>query len=136
MRTPRLVLLGSGLLLAALTAAAQTATLEVDATDAPRNLLHARETIPVQPGPLTLFYPKWIPGEHAPDGPVADVAGLRFTANGAPVAWRRDLTEMYALHLEVPAGARQLDLAFDFILPPESVGFSAGSSSTPELAVV
>jgi predicted metalloprotease with PDZ domain len=136
MRTPRLVLLGSGLILAALTAAAQNATLEVDATDAPRNLLHARETIPVQPGPLTLFYPKWIPGEHAPDGPVTDVAGLHLSANGAPVAWRRDLTEMYALHLDVPAGVRELDLAFDFILPPESGGFSAGSSSTPDLAVV
>ncbi|HVW21814.1 MAG TPA: hypothetical protein VHC86_11420 [Opitutaceae bacterium] len=136
MRHPRPAALLSGLLLAALPAAAQTATLEVDATDAPRNLLRAHETIPVRPGPLTLFYPKWIPGEHAPDGPVADVAGLRLSANGAPLAWRRDLTEMYALHLEVPAGARVLDLAFDFILPPESGGFSAGSSSTPELAVI
>jgi len=117
-------------------ARAQPGTLFVDASDATRNLLHARETIPVAPGPLTLFYPKWIPGEHGPTGPVVDLAGLRISANGAALPWRRDLEEMFALHLEIPAGVSRLDLSFDFILPPDPEGFSAGSSTSAQLAVI
>src|SRR5437762_621322 len=79
-------------------------TIEVDATEAPRKMLHARLTIPVKPGPLTLFYPKWIPGEHGPTGPITDLAGLKFsTEAGKTVSWRRDDVDMYAFHLEVPA---------------------------------
>src|SRR5438874_10597372 len=66
-------------------------TLFVDASETPRKILHARETIPALPGPMTLFYPKWIPGEHAPSGPINDLAGLHFTAGGKEIAWRRDL---------------------------------------------
>ena len=117
-------------------ARAQSGTLEVDATDATRNLLHARETIAVSPGPLTLFYPKWIPGEHGPTGPVVDLAGLKISANGAALSWRRDLEEMFALHLDIPAGVSRLDLSFDFILPPDPNGFSAGSSTSAQLAVI
>ncbi|MGC2402649.1 MAG: M61 family peptidase, partial [Acidobacteriaceae bacterium] len=40
--------------------------LHVDLTDAPRRLLHAHMEIPVSPGPVTLEYPKWIPGDHRP----------------------------------------------------------------------
>ena len=54
-------------------------TLAVDLTDAPRKILHATETIPVKPGPLTLVYPKWIPGEHIPSGPVDNQAGFVIT---------------------------------------------------------
>ena len=115
---------------------AQSGTLFVDATDATRNLLHARETMAVSPGPLTLFYPKWIPGEHGPSGPVVDLAGLRISAHGTALVWRRDLDEMFALHLQVPAGVNQLELAFDFILPPDPEGFSSGSSSSAQLAVI
>ena len=56
--------------------------LEVDATDAPRKILHAHLQFPVHPGPLTLSYPKWIPGEHEPDGPITDLSGLKMTAAG------------------------------------------------------
>ena len=45
-------------------------------TDAPRKILHAMLSIPVQPGPLTLVYPQWIPGEHGPTGPIDNLAGL------------------------------------------------------------
>ncbi len=54
----------------------------MDATEAPRKIFHARMTIPAKPGTLTLYYPKWIPGEHGPTGPIQDLAGLKFTANG------------------------------------------------------
>ena len=111
-------------------------TVAVDATEAPRRIFHARLAIPARPGPLTLLYPKWIPGEHAPDGPIVDVAGLRFTAGGHSVAWRRDLEDMFTFHLTVPAGADTIEASLDFLSPTEAGGFSAGSSVTSSLAVV
>ncbi len=116
--------------------AAGSITLAVDATDSPRNLLHATETLDVSPGPITLFYPEWIPGEHAPSGPIADLVDLKISANGSALRWRRDLVEMYAVHCEVPRGTKTLDLSFDFILPPTRRGFSAGASSTPSLLML
>src|ERR1700730_3567083 len=89
--------------------------IALDAREAPRKILHARLTIPVKPGPLTLFYPKWIPGEHGPTGPITDLAGLKLSAAGKTVAWRRDDVDMYAFHLEVPAGATALDVMLDFL---------------------
>ena len=111
-------------------------TLTVDATDAPRKILHAKETITTQPGPLTLFYPKWIPGEHGPTGPVVDLVGLKIESGGKPVSWRRDLEEMYSIHCDAPAGANQIDLTFDFVLPPDAMGFSSGASSSAQLLVL
>lgn len=111
-------------------------SLSVDATEAPRKLFHARMTIPVSPGPLTLVYPKWIPGEHGPTGPIVDLAGLKLSVGGRTVPWRRDDVDMYAFHLEVPAGARELDVALDFLSPTFAGGFTAGASTTAHLAIV
>lgn len=108
-------------------------TLQVDATDAPRNMLRARLRIPAQPGPLTLVYPKWIPGEHGPTGPITDLAGLKMSAAGHTVEWRRDAEDMFAFHLEVPAGADAVEVALDFLLPPNSGEFSSGASATAQL---
>ena len=80
-------------------------TLELDAREAPQKILHSRLVIPAAPGPLTLVYPKWIPGEHGPTGPLTDVAGLRFTAGGKALRWERDLVDMHAVQCVVPAGA-------------------------------
>ena len=110
--------------------------LSVDATEAPRKLFHGRMTIPVNPGPLTLVYPKWIPGEHGPTGPIINLAGLKFTANGQTIPWRRDDVEMYAFHLDVPAGAKELEASFDFLSPTFAGGFTAGASTTSHLAIV
>ena len=111
-------------------------TLTVDATEAPRKILHSRESITVHPGRLTLFYPKWIPGEHGPTGPVIDIAGLKITAGGKTIAWKRDLEEMFAIHCEIPPGGDKIDVSFDFILPPQAEGFSSGASSTAQLLVL
>ena len=96
-------------------ALAQNASLkvDVDATDAARNVLHVRETMPVKAGEYKLFYPKWIPGEHAPTGPLNNMVNLFFTADGKPLAWRRDDVEMFEFYVMIPAGARQLEIAFD-----------------------
>lgn len=111
-------------------------TLQVDATQAPLKIIHARMSIPVSPGPLTLYYPKWIPGEHAPDGPIDNVTGLKFTANGKTIPWRRDLVDMFAIHLDVPQGASVLHVRFDYVEPLETSGFTAGASATDKLVVI
>ncbi|MGH9647418.1 MAG: M61 family peptidase, partial [Bryobacteraceae bacterium] len=110
--------------------------LEVDASRAPQKLLHSHEQIPVRPGPLVLYYAKWIPGEHMPDGPIGDVTGLKFTANGKTIPWRRDLVDMFAFHLDIPAGVESLDADFDFLLSAPASGYSAGASATAELDVL
>jgi len=140
MRRPRAVFAGAvwGVVLAAawpLAAATPAITLAVDATEAPRKIFHAHEVIPAAPGPLTLFYPKWIPGEHGPTGPIASLAGVRMTAAGRPLAWTRDPLEMYALQVQVPDGATGVDVDLDF-LAPASGDFTAGASATAELAVL
>jgi predicted metalloprotease with PDZ domain len=110
--------------------------LQVDATDAPRRLFHVRMTMPVKPGPMTLLYPEWIPGEHAPSGPINDLVGLKIQANGQEIPWKRDSVNMFGFHITVPPGATTIDIVFDFISAPESPGFSSGGSVTTELAVL
>src|SRR5258707_284650 len=79
--------------------------LRVDISDAPRHILHASMTIPAKPGPMTLLYPEWIPGEHGPTGRVVDLVGLKISTGGKAIAWTRDAVNMYAFHVTVPAGA-------------------------------
>src|ERR1700722_10370953 len=121
----------------ALAATTPTVTIAVDATTAPRKIFHASLKIPAAPGDLTLYYPKWIPGEHAPDGPVVDLAGLKFSAAGKPLKWRRDLLDGFTLHIEVPAGVTEINAELDFLSPATfEGGFSAGSSATDKLAII
>src|SRR5215831_20701303 len=114
----------------------QPVRLNVDATDAPRRLLHVQMTMDAKAGPMTLLYPEWIPGEHGPTGPIANLVGLKIKAGGQAVPWRRDNVNMYAFHIVVPAGASAIDVAFDFIPAPESDGFTSGAATTSELAVL
>jgi predicted metalloprotease with PDZ domain len=112
-------------------------TLSVDATDAPRKIFHVRLTIPAKPGSLTLYYPKWIPGEHGPTGPIQDVAGLKFTAGGKTLTWRRDLLDGWTFHVEVPAGASSIEASLDFISPAGSEGiYTGGATATDKMAVI
>jgi predicted metalloprotease with PDZ domain len=119
-------------------AAAQTGPIKlaVDLTDAPRKILHSTETIPVQPGPLTLVYPEWIPGEHGPTGPIINQAGFVITTpSGEPVKWERDLVDMYSYHVTVPAGVTQLNVKMDF-LAMSGANFTAGGSTSANLALL
>ena len=114
-----------------------TVTLSVDASTAPRKIFHATLKIPASPGDLTLYYPKWIPGEHAPDGPVVNLAGLKFSAGGKTLQWRRDTLDSFTLHVEVPSGKSEVSAELDFLSPATfEGGFSAGSSATDKLAVI
>ena len=136
----RLVLLSSVLIspmFAASTPAPQI-SLSVDATEAPRKIFHATMTIPAKPGTLTLYYPKWIPGEHGPTGPIQDLAGLKFTANGKTLSWRRDLLDGWTFHVDVPAGASSVDASLDFISPAGSDEgiYTGGATATNKMAVI
>ncbi len=114
-----------------------TISLVVDASEAPRKIFHAQLKIPASPGTLTLYYPKWIPGEHGPTGPVEDLAGLKFTANGQTLKWRRDLLDGWTIHVEVPAGASSVDASLDFISPAGPGGiYTGGASATDKMIVV
>jgi predicted metalloprotease with PDZ domain len=121
-----------------LMAGAQTApiTLSVDLTDAPRKILHATEVMPVSAGPLTLVYPKWIPGEHGPTGPIDNMAGFFITANGQPIKWERDKVDMFAYHITVPQGVTQLEMKIDFLATAGTSGYSAGGSTSENLALL
>jgi len=111
-------------------------TLRVDATDAPRRLFHVHMSMQAKAGPLTLVYPEWIPGEHGPTGPITNFVGLEVKGGGKTIPWKRDSVNMFAFHIDVPAGVTAIDMTYDFIAPSESSGFSAGASATTELAVV
>jgi predicted metalloprotease with PDZ domain len=92
-------------------------SLRVDATDIERHVFNVHEAIAVKPGPLTLLYPQWLPGNHAPRGPIDGLAGLLLSVNGRRVDWTRDATNIYAFRVQVPAGASRLDLEFQYAAP-------------------
>ncbi|MGH8319896.1 MAG: M61 family peptidase [Steroidobacteraceae bacterium] len=105
-------------------------TLVLDARDVGRGLMTATMQMPVRPGPFTFVYPKWIPGEHGPTGPLANVSQIKVSANGQPLEWHRDRVDMYAFHVDVPRGTHTLDVQFTVLVnAPEPM-------STPNLALV
>lgn len=92
--------------------------LEVDATDVGRAIYRVRQTIPVSgAGRLTLRYPEWLPGKHAPRGAIAEIAGLTFTAGNRTLSWRRQPTDVYAFDVDIPSGVRQIEARFQFLSP-------------------
>lgn len=106
-------------------------TLEVDATDIDRKIFNVKQRIPVKAGPTVLVYPQWIPGNHAPRGPIYNYAGLKISANGKPIAWQRDPADVYAFHVDVPDGVKALDVEAQFLTPIEAA--QGPTMVTPEL---
>src|SRR5579862_3796804 len=92
-----------------------TIGIRVDASDTAQGLFRVHELIPVHSGELTLLYPKWIPGNHSPSGPVAMLAGLTVTANGRRLAWHRDEYDVYAFRVDVPRGISRLHVDFQYL---------------------
>jgi predicted metalloprotease with PDZ domain len=109
---------------------AQTISLAVDLTDAPKNIYHSRLHIPAKPGEMTLVFPKWIPGNHRPSGPVAALTGIHMEANHAPLTWQRDDKDMYAFHVTVPADADAIDVSLDAITALDSAGAKGPAASS------
>lgn len=112
-------------------------TILLDARDAGRGLMFAHLEIPAKPGPMTLVYPQWIPGEHGPTGPLHNLAGLRISANGSPLSWQRDLVDMYAFHVDVPAGVNALSVDFDVLMNGGVNAFASEDIlATPNIAIL
>jgi predicted metalloprotease with PDZ domain len=105
--------------------------ISVDATQISRRILHAKLVFPVQSGPLTLYYPKWMPADHSPDGPVWNLMGLQFSSGEKEIPWQQDDEDMYAFNLDIPAGITSLDASLDFLTsaPGPSIDFSASSAA-------
>jgi predicted metalloprotease with PDZ domain len=110
-------------------ASAQAIRLHVDLTDAPRNIYHAHLQIPVHAGETDLVFPKWIPGNHRPSGPIGGLTGIRMEAAGRPLAWQRDAVDMYEFHVTVPAGVDVLDISLDAITTQDSAGGGGPAAS-------
>jgi predicted metalloprotease with PDZ domain len=108
---------------------AQTIRLHVDLTDAPRNIYHARLQIPAHAGEAELVFPKWIPGNHRPSGPIAALTGIHVEAAGHALEWQRDPIDMYQFHVRVPAGAGSLDVSLDAITLQDSAGSGGPAAS-------
>ncbi|MGE3332853.1 MAG: M61 family metallopeptidase [Rhodospirillaceae bacterium] len=108
-----------------------TIKLHVDATNTEQRIFTVRANIPAAAGPLTLLFPEWLPANHAPRGPIDKLAGLIVKAGGQRVEWRRDPVEVYAFHIEVPAGATSVDLEYQYLSP--TAGDQGRIVVTPEM---
>ena len=119
---------------------AAVATLEVDAREASRGILKSHLVLPVSAGAVTLLYPKWIQGRHAPAGPITSLAGPKLTARGVQISWRRDDLDPYVFHVEVPAGVSSLEVDLEVLTTPAPDGIVQGleapRTATESLAIV
>ncbi|OYW50611.1 MAG: peptidase M61 [Novosphingobium sp. 28-62-57] len=99
-----------------------TMTLDIDASDTVRRAYRVTQVIPVADGAkeLILLFPQWLPGNHGPRGPLAELVGVQFMVDGKPVEWKRDRVEVFAFHLKLPAGAKAVTAKFIHTSPLDS----------------
>ena len=110
--------------------------IHVDMSRAVQRIMHAQLEMPVDPGPLTLLYPKYMPGEHGPTGPISELVGLVIQGNGKPIAWNRDSRDVFIFYVDVPAGVSKLEIELDY-LPPRTGGiFGSGPATSDQVAVM
>jgi predicted metalloprotease with PDZ domain len=91
--------------------------LKVDASDLGRRIVRVHETLSGVGADTVLLYPKWLPGTHAPEGPIDRLAGIKITANGVPVPWTRDRVDVFAFHVHPAPGVKSIDIDFDYLSP-------------------
>lgn len=126
----------TALLAQAAVGATAVATLDLDASEVSRGIERAHLVLPVKPGPLTLLYPEWLPGEHSPDGPIGSLSGLTFAVGGHSLAWHRDSQNMYAFHVKIPVGATALDVKLEVLAVRDAANKNADRTSTESLAII
>ncbi|HET6431767.1 M61 family peptidase [Dyella sp.] len=117
-------------------ASGSTVNVDVDASEISRRIVHAKVSLPAKTGPMTFTYPKWIPGDHSPDGTIAGVVNMRITAGKETVAWTRDPVEMFAFHVDVPPKATSIEIAFDFVTPSDGGTLSGSNMGTENVGVI
>jgi predicted metalloprotease with PDZ domain len=94
--------------------------LAVDASDVGRRIIRVHETVSGIGPDTVLLYPKWLPGTHAPEGPIDRIANLRIAANGAQVSWTRDPVDVYAFRVHTGPGIKSIDVDFEYLSPTNS----------------
>ncbi|GGY52537.1 M61 family metallopeptidase [Pseudoduganella albidiflava] len=97
-----------------------TIQMKIDASDTARNIFRIQQSIPVKAGKLTLLYPQWVTAQHGPTGALHQLAGLKVSANGKPVAWKRDPLNVFAFQVDVPQGAKNLEVEYQHLSPNET----------------
>ena len=104
-------------------AASSTIELAVDTRDVRHRIISVHEMVPISGGSseVVLLFPKWIPGDHAPDGPIERIAGLVIRADGARSAWYREAADVYAIHVPVPPSVTRLEVEFQYLAPSADV---------------
>jgi predicted metalloprotease with PDZ domain len=117
-----------------LATASDPMTVVLDEQTAPRGFAYTHMTIPVKPGPFTLDYPEWIPGEHGPTGPLHDMSELKISVGGQPLTWSRDQVDMYAFHLDVPPNVHRINVDFTVLLNTKN-NFVDGQLATQNVMV-
>ena len=110
--------------------------LDVDARDVSRRILRARLSFPASPGPFTLVYPKWIPGEHAPSGPINDIVEINLRVGGKTIPWQRDAEDMYEIRCDLPPGTKSLEVGLDHVTASGGRGAPSPSMASERLAVI
>src|SRR5262245_60980820 len=116
--------------------AASDLTVRIDARDIARKHVHTDLTLAAKPGPLVLVFPKWIPAEHAPSGPLDSIIGLEIKAKGTRLDWKRDPLDMFSIAVTVPAGTDHVAIALDSGLSIGGTAFSASPASSEQLAII
>jgi predicted metalloprotease with PDZ domain len=97
-----------------------TIVLKVDATNNAQQIFRVTQNIPAKPGKLTLLYPQWVVANHGPSGALNQFAGLKVSANGKPLNWKRDPLNVWAFGIDVPGGATSIDVEFQYVSPVEA----------------
>ena len=69
---------------------------------------------------MVLLYARWIPGHHSPSGDVHDFSSLKITGGGKTLPWTRDTADVFAYHLDVPAGVSTLEVEAQFLSPTDT----------------
>ncbi len=110
--------------------------ITVDARRAPSGIIETTMYMPVRPGPLTLHYPKWIPGEHGPTGPVRDLVGLKMRVDGKELEWERNASDMFSFQVVVPPGGSRMEISLQYLVPSREGGFTSGRSATRNLVIL
>ncbi len=110
--------------------------LDVDASDLPRNLVHAHLSIDLPPGrgeTTDLFYVTWTPGNHSPSGPIENVVNIRITdCRGRPLEWDRDPARLERFTIRPPADCAAVEVHLSYIASqPNTLSRSSDTYGRP-----
>jgi predicted metalloprotease with PDZ domain len=92
-------------------------TLEADASDLDHRVVRVHEVLTGVTPDTILLYPQWLPGTHAPEGPIDRLAGLQVRAGNSAVKWTRDPLDVFAFHVYPAPGVQSLDIDFEYLSP-------------------